>query len=93
MCARYIWKKSLLVIFYPLGLFVKTLTVDDKYSLGNSEKLQEPIQMQLSKSLKTFSQHYPQFVQCPSNFKRFEKKKNEIHSRCISEIIDCQIYG
>ena len=31
--------------------------------------------MQLSKSLKTFSQHYPQFVQCPSNFKRFEKKK------------------
>ena len=75
MLARYTWKKSLLVIFYPLGLFLKTLTADHKYSFRNSEKLRDPIQMQLFKSLKTFSQHYFEFVQCPSNFKRFEKKK------------------
>ena len=31
------------------------LTAYDKYSLGNSENLWEPIQMQLSKNLKTFS--------------------------------------
>ena len=31
------------------GLFINTLTVNDKYFLGNSENLLQPIQMQLSK--------------------------------------------
>ena len=40
---------SLLVISKILGLFVNTLTVDDKYSLRNSENLRQPITMQLFK--------------------------------------------
>ena len=44
----------MLVIFQPLGLFVKTSTDDDKYSLRNSENWLRPIEMQLSKKLKTF---------------------------------------
>ena len=39
---------SLLVICEIVGLFVNTLTTDDKYFLLNSENLGQPIQMQLS---------------------------------------------
>ena len=35
----------LLVICEILGLFVKTLTADDKYSLRNCEILPQPVQM------------------------------------------------
>ena len=42
------WKNSLLVIWKFLGLFLNTLTVDDKYSLPNRDNLRQPIQMQLS---------------------------------------------
>ena len=38
---------SLLVISEILGLFLNTVTANDKYSLHNREKLQEPIQMLL----------------------------------------------
>ena len=40
---------SLLVISKILGLFVNTLTADDKYSFRNSENLRQPITMQLFK--------------------------------------------
>ena len=50
------------------------MTADDKCTLRNSGNLREPIQMQLSKILKTFSQHFAQFEQSTSNFKHFEKK-------------------
>ena len=33
-------------------MFIKTLTTNDKYFLGNSENLPKPIQMQLSKKKK-----------------------------------------
>ena len=46
---------SLLVISEILGLFLNTLTTDEKYSLRNSENLSESIKMQLSKKQKTFS--------------------------------------
>ena len=36
---------SLFVKSEILGLFVNTLTADDKYSLHNSENLTQPIQM------------------------------------------------
>ena len=36
---------SLFVKSEILGLFVNTLTADDKYSLQNSENLTQPIQM------------------------------------------------
>ena len=41
-----------------LGLFVTTLTADDKYCLHNNEYLPQPIQMQLSKEQKSFSQFF-----------------------------------
>ena len=50
------------------------MTADDKYSVRNSENLREPIQIQLYKILKTFSQHFAQIVQSTSNFEHFEKK-------------------
>ena len=48
--------------------------------------------MQLSKKLKTYSQFFFSFLKSSSNFEHFEKK-DDIHSQCIYEIIDCQIYG
>ena len=82
-------KKSLLLIFSPIGLFVKTLTADDTYSLFNSENLREPIQMQLYKTLKIFSQHFAQLVESTSNFKHFEKKDDPL-SVCIFEVTHCE---
>ena len=45
---------SLLVICEILGLFVNTLTTDDKYSLRYKENLPQRSQMQLSKKQKYF---------------------------------------
>ena len=44
----------LLVIFKILGLFVKTLTADEKYYLVNRDNLTQHIQMALFKKQKTF---------------------------------------
>ena len=53
-------KNSLLVVSEILRLFVNILTLDDKYSLslslGKSECLMQPIEMQLSQKSKSFSQ-------------------------------------
>ena len=40
------WKMSLLVICEILGLFVNTLTADDKYSVRNSDTLWLAIEIQ-----------------------------------------------
>ena len=60
---------------------------DDKYSLHNSEKLAQLIQMQLSKKRKNFSDFFTPFLRSTSNVKHFEKKGSP-HSLCISEITD-----
>ena len=39
------WKKSLLMIYKILGLFLNTLAADDKYSVLKTVNLPEPIQM------------------------------------------------
>ena len=49
---------SLLVIFEILGLFVNTVTVDEKYSLLNRKNLPQPIEMKLSKKQKRFSEFF-----------------------------------
>ena len=41
-----------------LGLFVNTLTADDKYSICNTLNLQQPIQMQLSKKFQQCLGHF-----------------------------------
>ena len=72
-----------------LGLFVNTLTVDDKQSLLKRENLTQPIQIQLSKKEKTFSDFFDKFFKFRSNFEHFEKK-NDPHRLCISDIPDCK---
>ena len=68
-----------------LRLFVKTLTADDKYSLLNSDNLTQSIQTLLSQKEKTFSQIFSSFLKSTLNFEHFQKK-DDPHSRCISEI-------
>ena len=55
MWVKFSVEKFLLVICKILGLFVNTLTVDDKYSLLKKDNLTQTIQMELSKKEKTFS--------------------------------------
>ena len=71
---------------------MKTLTADHKYSLCCIWNLKVLYQMQFSKKLKTFSEVFCRFSKSSSNFEHFGKK-DDIHSKCISEIIDCQRYG
>ena len=80
-------KKSLLVIFKILRLFVNTLSAVDKYSLPNREYLTQPIQMQLSVKLKIFSQFVSAFSTSTLNFEHFQKK-DDPHSLFISEATD-----
>ena len=47
-------KKSLLVIWKSLRLFVNAMSGVDKCSLPNTDNLMQPIHMQLSQKLKTF---------------------------------------
>ena len=69
------------------GVFVNTLTADDKYPVQYCQNLLLPIRMQFSKKRKTFSQSFAKFPECTSNFKHF-KRKDDPHSQSISEIRD-----
>ena len=84
---RLFWEVSLLVICEFLGLFVNTLTADDKYSLRNRQNLRQPIQMQLSKKQNFFSQFSAAFLKLRPNFKHF-LKNGDLDSLCISETTD-----
>ena len=77
----------MLVLCKILRLFVKTLPLDGKYSLLNRDKLTEPLQIQLSKKEKSFSEFFALFLKSTLNFQHF-RKKDDIHSRYISEITD-----
>ena len=76
-------KKSLLVIFKILRLFVNTLSAVDKYSLPYREYLMQNIQMQLSQKLKIFSEFLSTFSTSRLNFENFQKK-DDPHSLFIS---------
>ena len=68
-----------------LKLFVNTLTDDDKYSLLYRDNLMQPIQILLSHKQKTFSQFLSAFLKSTLNFEH-SGKKDDPHSRCISQI-------
>ena len=57
-----------------LRLFVNTLTVDEKHYLLNKENLMQPVQMQLSKKQKTFSEISFGFPNSCLNFKHLPQK-------------------
>ena len=81
------FKNFLLLIWKILRLFPNTLSADGKYSLLNRDNFTQPIQMQLSRKQKTFSQFFCAFLKSTLNFEHFQKK-DDSHSRCISEITD-----
>ena len=81
------YKKCLLVICKISSFFINTLSADGKYSVFNRDNLTQPIQMQLSRKEKTFSSFFFAYSRSNWNFEHF-LKKNDAHSRCISEITD-----
>ena len=64
----------MLVLCKILGLFVNTLSEDDKYCLLYNDNLLQPIQILLSQKQKTFSQFFCAFLKSTLNFEHFEKK-------------------
>ena len=68
------------------------MTTDDKYSLCNSENLQQTIQMLLSENQKTLSEFFTPSLKHPSHFDHFGQK-DDSHNLSISEITDCKRRG
>ena len=68
----------MLVLCKILGLFVNTLSEDDRYCLLYNDNLLQPIQILLSQKQKTFSQFFSPFLKSTLNFEHFEKKINLI---------------
>ena len=75
----------MLVLCKILRLFVNTLTDDDKYCLLYRDNLTQAIQILLSQKQKTFSRFFSAFLKSTLNFER-SSKKDDPHSRCISQI-------
>ena len=68
----------MLVLCKILGLFVNTLSEDDKYCLLYNDNLLQPIQILLSQKQKTFSEFFCAFLKSTLNFEHFQKKINLI---------------
>ena len=66
------------------------MTSDENYFPGNRENLPQPIETQLSKKLKIFSENSVGSPKATFNFKPLENK-DESDSLCLSEIIHCEI--
>ena len=86
------WKKLPSVWYEILRLFVKALTVDDKYSGSNMQNLQQQFQTPLAQKQKTFSGFFIAFLKYAWNLQHFQKK-DEFSSLIISEIIDAERRG
>ena len=86
------WKKLPSVWYEILRLFVKALTVDDKYSGSNMQNLQQQFQTPLSQKQKTFSGFFIAFLKYAWNLEHFQKK-DEYPSLIIFEIIDAERRG
>ena len=68
------------------------MTAVDMCSLSNRDNLMEPIHMQLSQKLKTFSQFFPAFSKSKFNFEHFQKN-DDAHSLFIYEATACEKHG
>ena len=79
------WKKSLLVWFVIIRLFVNTLPADNKYSRCNLNSLTQ-IQTPLSLKQNIFSKFFIAVLKCAWNFEHFEYKVQYL-SLIISKII------
>ena len=63
------------------------MTPGDKYSVLNRDNFIQPIQILISQKEKTFSQLISAFLNSELNSEHLQKK-DDPHSRCISEIMD-----
>ena len=61
----------MLVLWKILGVFVNTLTDNDKYSRLYRDNLMQPIQMLLSQKKKTFSEFFSAFLKSTVYFAHF----------------------
>ena len=68
----------MLVICKILGLFVNTLTDDDKYCLLYRDNLTQPIQILLFLKQKTFSVFFSAFLKSTLNLEHFQKRMTVI---------------
>ena len=68
---------------------MNTLTDDYEYSRSNTDKIPEPIQMQLAGKLETFSHFFIPILEFALNFEHFENE-DETHGSSISKAIDSQ---
>ena len=73
-------------------MFVNTLTADDQYSLLNRDNLTQPILARLSGKQKAFFQFFLRFPKSTLNFEHLQKK-DDLHSRFISEITHSEKRG
>ena len=69
------YKKSLLVICKISRLFPNRLSADGKYSLLNRDNLTHPIQIQVSRKQKTFSEFFSALLKSNLKFEHFQTKK------------------
>ena len=72
-----------------LGLVVNTLTPDHRYSILSRDSVTIPIQIQLSRKQKKFSQSFAAFLKSRLNFKCFGEK-DDAHVFCTSDITDSE---
>ena len=79
----------MLVLCKILRLFVNTLTDDDQHCLLYRDNLAQAIQILLSEKQKAFSQFFSAFFKSTLNFEH-SRKKDDPHSRCISQITACE---
>ena len=68
------------------------MSVVDKCSLPKRDNLMQPIHMQLSEKVKTFSRFFNVFSKSRLSFEYFQKK-DEAHSLCVSEATACEKHG
>ena len=68
------------------------MTAVGKCFLPHRDSLMEPIDMQLSQKLKTFSRFFSAFSKSRLNFEYFQKN-NDAHSLFISQATACEKRG
>ena len=73
-------------------MFVNTLTADDQYSLLNRDNLTQQIWTHLSQKRQAFSEFFLAFSKSTLNFEHLQKK-DDLHSRFISEITHSEKRG
>ena len=72
-----------------LGLFVNTLTADEKYSHFNRENLLQHLEMQLSQKEKIFLDFLFAFSKLRFHFEHFQRK-HDPHSSSFFELKDSE---